>query len=449
MLEAGQVINNRYQLQQQLGSNPIRVTWLATDLNTTENVVVKLLAFGGNIQWDEVKLFEREAQTLQNLNHDRIPKYRDYFSLDSRTLWFGLVQEYIPGNNLKDLLSRGKRFKESEIKTIATQVLEILAYLHGLTPPVFHRDIKPSNLIMGDDGKIYVVDFGAVQDKGSREGVTFTVVGTYGYAPMEQFSGKALPSSDLYALGATLIHLITGVTPAELPTKELRIQFRHLITSESALISWLEKMAEPIPEKRFQTAIEASKNLLEGKKSNNYLLAPGKSNKIQPPINTRVQIIDTGSQLNIIIPAKSNKWLKSWLKNLSTITCACCLWLLIINFKLFFFVPMIVFIIGIFYGYIINNYQMTQLNFYKNNKFYKYTKLWQFESINYIDYTENIQDISLKYLNQEGSETNAESLIIITRIPGSPRFSRYEFGKGLSELELFWLIQVIRDWLNK
>jgi len=449
MLEAELVINNRYQLKQQLGSNPIRVTWLATDLNTKEDVVVKLLAFGGNIQWDEVKLFEREAQTLQNLNHDRIPKYRDYFSLDSRTLWFGLVQEYIPGNNLKDLLSQGKRFKESEIKTIATQVLEILTYLHGLTPPVFHRDIKPSNLIMGDDGKIYVVDFGAVQDKGSREGVTFTVVGTYGYAPMEQFSGKALPSSDLYALGATLIHLITGVTPAELPTKELRIQFRHLITSESALISWLEKMAEPIPEKRFQTAIEASKNLLANKKNHDYALAKTKKHKIKAPLKTLVQIIDMDNKIDIIIPAHSNNFLKSWRKIILISSLMSLLLLVVLNLKILVFVPFLAVIPGLGISLIMGDFQMTQLQIHKNYKFSKETTFWRFKTTNYTEYTEYIQDISLKYLSQETSTEMAECLIIITRHPGSDRISRYDFGRGLTELELLWLVQVIRDWLNR
>lgn len=449
MLEAGQVINNRYQLKQQLGNNPIRVTWLATDLNTTENVVVKLLAFGGNVQWDEVKLFEREAQTLQNLDHDRIPKYRDYFSLDDRTLWFGLVQEYIPGYNFKDVLTQGKRFKESEVKTIATQVLEILVYLHGLTPPVFHRDIKPSNLIMGDDGKIYVVDFGAVQDKASREGVTFTVVGTYGYAPMEQFSGKTLPSSDLYALGATLIHLMTGVSPAELPTKELKIQFRHLITSDSALMSWLEKMAEPIPEKRFATALEAATNLLANKRNNHTSLGKNKHNKIQTPAKTRVKVIDKDNQLIINIPARSNNWFKSWRQIVGSWSVVCLFFFFFINLRTGIFWPLLIFVFGLGYSFVTNFFQMTQLEIDKNYKFSKETSLWQFKSINYTDYTEHIQDVSLKYLKEEGAQQAPDCLMIITRHPGSDRFSRYDFGKGLSELELLWLVQVIRDWLNR
>jgi serine/threonine protein kinase len=145
------------------------------------------LAFGGQIQWEDLKLFEREAQILKQLNHPRIPDYRDYFCIDDRSLWFGLVQKYIPGCSLKEQLASGKRFTERQVRKIAESVLKILIHLHELNPSVLHRDIKPSNLIWGEDEQVYLVDFGAVQDRAAKEGATFTVVGTYGYAPMEQF----------------------------------------------------------------------------------------------------------------------------------------------------------------------------------------------------------------------------------------------------------------------
>ncbi len=183
MLQVEQILQNRYQLQRQLGNNGVRQTWLATDLQPSaqENsqVIVKLLAFGGNVQWDDLKLFEREAQILQHLHHPRIPQYVDYFCIDARTLWFGLVQKYIPGESLKEKLAQGKRFTEKQVRKVAVEVLNILTVLHELNPAVLHRDIKPSNLIWGEDNHIYLVDFGAVQDKAAKEGVTFTIVGTY------------------------------------------------------------------------------------------------------------------------------------------------------------------------------------------------------------------------------------------------------------------------------
>ncbi|HAA26380.1 MAG TPA: serine/threonine protein kinase, partial [Cyanobacteria bacterium UBA8553] len=209
MLQPEQVLQNRYQLKQKLGNNPMHQTWLAIDKAAKDaessQVIVKLLACGGNVQWDDLKLFEREAQVLRQLNHPRIPQYRDYFSIDDQLLWFGLVEEFIPGTSLKEELTQGTRFTEAKVRQIAEDILEILVYLHGLNPSVLHRDIKPSNLILGKDERVYLVDFGAVQDRAAAEGATFTVVGTYGYAPLEQFGGRATPASDLYGLGATLI----------------------------------------------------------------------------------------------------------------------------------------------------------------------------------------------------------------------------------------------------
>jgi serine/threonine protein kinase len=261
MLQVGQILHGRYQLEQKLGYAANRQTWLATDLSTqpTKFVVVKLLAFVG-VEWSDVKMFEREEQVLKHLNHPKIPKYLDYFCLDQQLLLFGLVQEYIPGSSLQKLLDEGKRFGEQQIRQIAVDVLNVLVYLHELNPPVLHRDIKPSNLIWGEDEQVYLVDFGAVGN--TKAGATFTVVGTYGYTPIEQFGGKAIPASDLYALGASLIHLLTGVAPADLPHKNLQIQFTDV--SNSNLVGWLQQMCEPAIERRFSTAPGALSALESG-----------------------------------------------------------------------------------------------------------------------------------------------------------------------------------------
>ncbi|MEQ9551081.1 MAG: serine/threonine-protein kinase [Coleofasciculus sp. G3-WIS-01] len=266
MLQPQQILRDRYQLKQKLGDNPRRQTWLADDitLSVPQPVIVKLLTFGGEVQWDDLRLFEREAQILKQLKHPRIPKYRDYFHIDERSLWFGLVQDYIPGVSLKTLMSQGQRFIEADIRKIARELLHILQFLHQLNPAVLHRDIKPSNLIWGEDGHIYLVDFGAVQDRATTEGATFTVVGTYGYAPMEQFGGRAVPSSDLYALGATLIHLLTGTAPADLPQRNLRICFEDRVNLNPSLVSWMQKLTEPALEQRFKSAAAALNALESG-----------------------------------------------------------------------------------------------------------------------------------------------------------------------------------------
>lgn len=259
MLHEQTILHDRYRLQTKLGQTTGRQTWLAEDLGTTptQTVIVKLLAFADQMNWETLKLFEREASILRQLDHPKIPKYQNYFSIDDRVLWFGLVQDYIPGNSLKDLLVQGQRFSQTEVRKIASEILAILIYLHELSPPVLHRDLKPSNLILGEDQQIYMIDFGAVQDRAAVEGATFTVVGTYGYAPIEQFGGRTVPASDLYSLGATLIHLLTGTAPADLPQDKFRIQFNHVVSVSPSLVAWIEKLTDPDVKQRFSTARQA------------------------------------------------------------------------------------------------------------------------------------------------------------------------------------------------
>ena len=224
------------------------------------------------MQWEDLKLFEREANVLKQLDYPRIPKYRDYFSIDDRSLWFGLVQEYIQGDSLREYIAKGHKFVESEVKQIAIAILKILIYLHELSPQVLHRDIKPSNLILtkneGEARNIYLVDFGAVQDKASSEGKSFTVVGTYGYAPMEQYGGRTVAASDLYALGATMIHLLTGLSPADLPQDDdAKIVFSDRTSASPHLVQWIQKLVEPTVKKRYPSARIALQALSEPPKT--------------------------------------------------------------------------------------------------------------------------------------------------------------------------------------
>jgi serine/threonine protein kinase len=276
MLQTQQILADRYQLQTQLSDRPSRQTWLAVDLAVEnsaadrQRAIVKLLPLSPQIQWEEIKLFEREAQVLQHLNHPQIPQYRDYFQLDTEQAGglpgFGLVQDYIPGQTLQQMLDQGVRFTEAGVRSLAVQLLEILIYLHELSPPVLHRDIKPSNIIFQPEasdenpdrgilqGKVFLIDFGSVRDRAVAEGATFTVVGTGGYAPPEQLWGRATPKSDLYALGATLIHLLTGKPPVDLPQKRMRLQFREFAYLTPQFADWLDQLIDPVPERRFSTA---------------------------------------------------------------------------------------------------------------------------------------------------------------------------------------------------
>jgi serine/threonine protein kinase len=219
----------------------------------------------------------------------------DSFCLDDRLLWNGLVQTYIPAPSLKQLLEQGQRFDQAEVRQIAHQILNLLIYLHGLSPPVLHRDIKPSNLLLAADLTIHLVDFGAVQDHIANAGATFTVVGTYGYAPLEQLAGRATLASDLYALGATLIHLLTGVAPADLPFKNGRIQFTEGLTLNPGFARWLWKLTAVNLEDRFITAREALRALQRHEQAISVTVAD------QPP-NSQIKLQRTAHSLEILLP---------------------------------------------------------------------------------------------------------------------------------------------------
>jgi serine/threonine protein kinase len=295
-------LGDRYEIEQQLGKKAGRRTFLATDLVTGKLVIVKLLAFNSDFEWDDLKLFEREAQTLKSLSHSSIPRYLDYFEVNSPVYkGFALVQTYIPAQTLEQYLQAGRKFTEIEVKEIAQAVLEILLYLHELNPPVVHRDIKPSNILLGERsgnsvGSVYLVDFGAVQTVFANEVGTRTIVGTYGYMPQEQFGGRTVPASDLYSLGATLIYLLTGTNPADLPQKDFRIQFQQVANISPSFANWLQQITEPSLEKRFSTATQALTALEQPEYSEIIALTVGK------PAGSKIQLTKNEEILEIIIP---------------------------------------------------------------------------------------------------------------------------------------------------
>lgn len=297
----GNHLASRYEIQQQLAKKAGRRTLLARDRQTGELVVVKLLSFGSDFEWNDLKLFEREAQILKTLSHASIPRYLDFFELDSpNSKGFALVQSYVVGKSLEEALKTGRTFSEQEVKQLAKNLLEILVYLHNRQPAVIHRDIKPSNILLGDRsgnrvGQVYVVDFGSVQTLAAKEGGTMTVVGTYGYMPPEQFGDRTVPASDLYSLGATLIYLTTGTHPADLPHKDGRIQFEQVVNFSSVFAQWLRRMTEPSLDRRFTSAQEALQALEQP--------APV-ALVVAKPFGSKISLLKHSNTLEILMPRK-------------------------------------------------------------------------------------------------------------------------------------------------
>ncbi|MEQ8541973.1 MAG: serine/threonine-protein kinase [Coleofasciculus sp. D1-CHI-01] len=459
MFNPEQCLKERYQLQQKLGRTAAgRQTWLATDLQSHEQVTVKLLAFSPEMQWDELKLFEREAQVLQALNHPRIPRYRDYFSLDKEAgfqlHWFGLVQDYIPGNSLQELLDKNKRFSEKQVRAMATQVLDILIYLHELSPPVLHRDIKPSNLILGEDKQVYLVDFGAVQAQAAVTGVTFTVVGTSGYAPLEQFWGRAVAASDLYALGATLIHLLTGTAPADLPQKEGRVYFRDSlrdsfashVSLDSQFITWIEQMTEMELEKRFSTAKQARHSLKHGQIQQSSSTSHPVRGKLSKPSGSLIKLKADRDKLAITIPAPGLRKITqySWLAAL-----------ILVSFHTGIFIIIIVGLLSsIFSGYL-----DTTLSLLCFSLFLCLFDFYSMGEKTHVVLERNLNSLSLKrqlwflyYGQQQFSISELGNAFLMNRgsiyeIRIPTVYSMCKLGGALGEHESTWLLQELLNWL--
>lgn len=265
-----------YQVTEQLNQNLQGgiITYKALEIANEKPVVIKQFRFATRSDWDSYKAIEREIEVLQGLNHPGIPRYLAQFDPSNGLC---LVQEYKEAQPLSKL--RG--FSPEEIKSIATQVLEILIYLQKRKPSIFHRDIKPENVLVdeissvssladGGEIKAYLIDFGLARIGNSTMALSSLIGGTLGFMPPEQVHNQKLTkASDLYGLGATLICLITQTKSADIGTlvdfSTNKITFKDKVSKFSlGFIQWLEKMVEPNPANRYQNArlaLEALKSL--------------------------------------------------------------------------------------------------------------------------------------------------------------------------------------------
>lgn len=250
----------RYQIMDPLGRGGSGHTFRAIDRATSRQVAVKVLSLrdvGGD--WKRFDLFEREVAVLKGLDHPGIPHYIDSYASESTGDYF-LVMELVEGGSLHQRLVEGKRLDGAVLRDLLGQALTILEYLHGLSPPVVHRDIKPANLILDAQGKLHVVDFGGVR-KAAQTGGNTTMVGTFGYMAPEQLHGEAGPSTDLYALAATVVALHAGTEADQLPHDGLRIDLDAL-SLPPTLAPVLRAMLEPDPKQRVRSVAEVRRLLL-------------------------------------------------------------------------------------------------------------------------------------------------------------------------------------------
>jgi len=219
MLTPETVLQSRYRIIRQLGQGGMGAVYEAIDQRLDTTVALKETLFA-----DERlrKQFEREARLLARLHHPALPRVSDHFSEGDGQF---LVMQFIPGDDLSEMMTRKRGpFPADQVLTWADQLLDALDYLHTQDPQIVHRDIKPQNLKLTSRGQIILLDFGLAKGQAgeiSRVTTSASIFGyTPNYAPLEQIQGLGTdPRSDLYSLGATLYHLMTGVKPPDALTR--------------------------------------------------------------------------------------------------------------------------------------------------------------------------------------------------------------------------------------
>ncbi|MEG4276260.1 serine/threonine-protein kinase [Microcoleus sp. MON1_C1] len=272
----GITLNNHYRIVRELGHGGFGRTYLAEDAHRfNEPCVLKEFApqvHGSYALQKSEELFEREAGVLYKLQHNQIPRFRELFrvSISDRGYLF-LVQDYVPGQTYRFLLDarkrQGLRFIEAEINQLLLQILPVLEYIHSLG--VLHRDISPDNLILRlSDGMPVLIDFGGVKQVAATVESLFaeangapgpaTRIGKLGYAPVEQMQmGIVYPHSDLYALAATVLVLLTGKEPHQLlDSQTLNWNWRAECSVSPNLSLVLDKMLAQQPSQRYSSARE-------------------------------------------------------------------------------------------------------------------------------------------------------------------------------------------------
>ncbi len=241
------VLGERFVVVEPLAARRAARTLGGIDRTTGDSVIVKTLGLSGLADWKQLELFQRGVSVLRALSHPGLPRHLADGQLvrGGETIHYW-VQERVPGRTLAEGLAQGQRWTEARAVALADAMLEILEYLQGHSPPILHRDIKPSNIMERPDGRFVLIDFDLVKDTLEPEGGETTALGTVGYAPLEQLMGRAVPASDLYGLGATLVALLSRKSPVDLLDEQAhRIELRPHVWVSDAFAGFLERLVDP------------------------------------------------------------------------------------------------------------------------------------------------------------------------------------------------------------
>jgi len=237
-LPIGTLLDNRYQIMEAIKAGGMGAVYRAFDIRLQQDCAVKEMFnnISGSEQAEQIKRFMAEAKLLAGLNHPSIPRVIDYFST-GRDKYY-LVMDYIKGKDLFTYVQEGGGYGLSEELVLkwAVEICDVLNYLHTQPQPILHRDLKPSNLMVRDkDRRIMLIDFGLAKATTLRSQAQKSVVGTMGYAAIEQYQGQPEPRSDIYSLGATMHFLLTG-------KESMPFKFSPISEERPDISEWMERV---------------------------------------------------------------------------------------------------------------------------------------------------------------------------------------------------------------
>jgi serine/threonine protein kinase len=249
-----------YEVIRELGANhgAGRVAYLARKIDSQQRVVIKQFQFARTgASWDGYKAIDREIKILKQLQHPFIPRYLSSFETEHSSC---IVQEYVDGTPLSEIISNQQLYTPEQAKEIILKLLEVLVYLQTkFTDPVLHRDIKPANILINDSREPYLIDFGGAKVSEGAGGSTLSV-GTLGFMPPEHRYGQFNKTSDIYSLGLTIVCWLTRTEPNEMYTlinmgTNQVIGLRKSLSAYSLpFVDWIEKIVQPNPKDRYPDA---------------------------------------------------------------------------------------------------------------------------------------------------------------------------------------------------
>lgn len=250
MAEIGSVIDNKYEILKEIGRGGMSIVYLAMDKRLNKQWAVKEIRKKGSGKNDEIVVNSllAEANMMKRLDHPALPRIVDIID-NGITIY--VVMDYIEGESLDKILNEYGAQSEELVIGWAKQLCDALSYLHSQKPLIIYRDMKPANVMLKPEGNIKIIDFGIAREYKEQNLADTTVLGTKGYAPPEQYSGQTDPRSDIFAIGMTMHHLLTGIDPRNgEPYAPVR-QWNPELSEGIEMI--IDKCVQPAAENRYQS----------------------------------------------------------------------------------------------------------------------------------------------------------------------------------------------------